>query len=102
MSFIAAGNFSLVSTREFIQLLSLCTLSYSDLSVLFLKPLCFYLLKEQVIFPRDTPVKYIFTFHLQLPLCTSSCTVITGTARRWSNIFYSARKASHIRSLLTL
>jgi len=41
MSFIAAGSFSLVSARDFIQLLSVCTLSYSGLCVLFLKPLFF-------------------------------------------------------------
>jgi hypothetical protein len=86
-SFIAAGSFSLVSAREFIQLLSLCMLSHSGLCVLFLKPLCPYLLKEQVIFPIDTTVKYIFTFHLQLPLCVSSYPVISGTARRWSKRF---------------
>jgi hypothetical protein len=60
MSFIAAGSFSLVSAREFIQLLSECTLSYSGLCVLFLKPLGPYLLKEQVIIRRDTTVKYMY------------------------------------------
>jgi len=87
MSFIAAGNCSLVSAREFILLLSVCMLSYSGFRVLFLKPLCPYLLWKQVIFPRDKTVKYMFTFHLQLSLCSSSCTVVTGTARRWSKFF---------------
>jgi len=87
MSFIAAGSFSLVSARDFIQLLSVCMLSYSGLCVLFLKPLCPYVLREQVVFPKDTTVKYIFTLHLQLTLCFSSSTVINGTARRWSKLF---------------
>lgn len=86
MSFIAAGSFSLVSAREFFLLLSVCTLSYSGLCVLFLKPPCLYLLREQVISPRDRTVKYIFTFLLQFPLCIS-CTVISGNARRWAKFF---------------
>jgi hypothetical protein len=103
MSAIAVGSFFLVSASEFIRRLLVGTLSYSGVCVLFLKPLCPYLLREQVIFPTDTTVKYIFTVHLQLPLCASSCTVITGTARRWSKRFLlCAQSVSYSQSVKPL
>jgi hypothetical protein len=90
MSFTAAGYFNLVSAREFIQLLSVCALWDSVLCVIYLKSVCSDFLRDQVIFPRDKTVKYNFAFHLQSPLCASSCTVISGTARHWPKLLLTS------------
>lgn len=104
MSFIAAGSFSLVSAREFIQLLSVCTLSYSGLCVLFLRPPCPYLLREQVTFPKDTTEHSNIFLHSIYNCLSALFPALSSLELQYAgqNVFYSARKASHIRSLLTL